>query len=286
MDDTSTDSPASPEPVESETENTTSDEADDSGRVWWPWVVVAAAVVAAAVTGFLYTQAVGDKDDAIAETATIQGNLDAANDRATDREKAIADLEDELETTNETLEASETEQARAVRLLSDTETALAEAQIELELAEEQIVVMTDLERAAFDFIRFFSTVGLGGAEGDCITIAMIDDLGSAALLDIITLVVQDPSASGNLALSAALLTAADECGLSLEDVGPDLGTGFDYGDNPVLDALWDECAVGDGLACDLLFSESAIGSEYERFGLTCGDRFTEENAPFECDGSI
>lgn len=45
-----------------------------------------------------------------------------------------------------------------------------------------------------------------------------------------------------------------------------------YGDDAELDALWDACAGGDGPACDTLFEEAPLGSEYERFGNSCGDR--------------
>ncbi len=47
------------------------------------------------------------------------------------------------------------------------------------------------------------------------------------------------------------------------------------GDDAVLDALWDGCAGGDGQACDDLFFDSPFGSDYERFGDTCGDRFPD-----------
>lgn len=45
-----------------------------------------------------------------------------------------------------------------------------------------------------------------------------------------------------------------------------------YGDDPVLDELWDRCEAGEGVACDELWEQAPIGSEYERFGVTCGER--------------
>ena len=45
-----------------------------------------------------------------------------------------------------------------------------------------------------------------------------------------------------------------------------------YGDDVELDALWDECEAGDGTACDQLWELAPVGSEYERFGVTCGER--------------
>ena len=49
----------------------------------------------------------------------------------------------------------------------------------------------------------------------------------------------------------------------------------DYGDDPELDALWDACEGGDGEACDDLYFQSPIGSRYEEYGNTCGDRFPD-----------
>lgn len=54
--------------------------------------------------------------------------------------------------------------------------------------------------------------------------------------------------------------------------GPAPGEPDVYGDDPDLDALWDGCEAGDWEACDDLYRQSPIGSEYERFGDTCGDR--------------
>jgi hypothetical protein len=48
-----------------------------------------------------------------------------------------------------------------------------------------------------------------------------------------------------------------------------------YGDHPLLDTLWDQCAAGDFESCDDLWWMAPPGSDYERFGDTCGDR----NAP-------
>jgi len=50
---------------------------------------------------------------------------------------------------------------------------------------------------------------------------------------------------------------------------------FTYGDVVELDGLWEACGSGTGgwaRACDLLFSVSPVGSDYEAFGDTCGDR--------------
>tara|TARA_B100001029_G_scaffold178434_1_gene185194 strand:- start:772 stop:1941 length:1170 start_codon:yes stop_codon:yes gene_type:complete len=49
-------------------------------------------------------------------------------------------------------------------------------------------------------------------------------------------------------------------------------TPINYGDDPNLDALYDECAEGNGDSCDLLFFASpGTDGEYYSFGLLCGD---------------
>jgi hypothetical protein len=45
-----------------------------------------------------------------------------------------------------------------------------------------------------------------------------------------------------------------------------------YGDDPYFDRLWDECEAGDSDACDELYWESPIGSDYEQYAL---DRIDE-----------
>ncbi len=71
-----------------------------------------------------------------------------------------------------------------------------------------------------------------------------------------------------------------------DDGGTGGGAGGDesmsYGDDPVLDALYDSCAEGDMAACDDLFWDSPLGSEYEAFGNTCGELFSEDEVPFSC----
>ena len=52
-----------------------------------------------------------------------------------------------------------------------------------------------------------------------------------------------------------------------------VGGGRAYGEDADLDRLWDSCAAGNAQACDDLYLESPVGSEYEEYGDTCGDRF-------------
>ena len=54
---------------------------------------------------------------------------------------------------------------------------------------------------------------------------------------------------------------------------------MDYGDDDYLDDLYDSCADGDNWACQTLWEESPIDSEYESFALTCGGRNCEIETP-------
>ena len=56
-----------------------------------------------------------------------------------------------------------------------------------------------------------------------------------------------------------------------------------YGDDPALDALYDDCAAGDATACDDLYVQSPPDSEYEQFAGTCGDRFEYSDTEY-CEG--
>ena len=56
-----------------------------------------------------------------------------------------------------------------------------------------------------------------------------------------------------------------------------------YGQNSYLDLLHDSCASGNNSACDDLYWDSAVGSDYEEFGRTCGGRRT--SAAGNCSGS-
>ena len=62
---------------------------------------------------------------------------------------------------------------------------------------------------------------------------------------------------------------------AVEDVISNSDEGGNYGDDPYLDSLYDQCANGDDEACDDLFWTSPYafaGSEYVDFALTCGGR--------------
>lgn len=57
---------------------------------------------------------------------------------------------------------------------------------------------------------------------------------------------------------------------------------YTFGDDPYLDSLWLDCEAGFGASCETLYWESPVGSRYEQFGATCGDRFSIAGAPYSC----
>ncbi len=81
--------------------------------------------------------------------------------------------------------------------------------------------------------------------------------------------------------SIRALDAEDQEAAILECLGDRVGDGGDYGDDPVLDLLWDQCAAANPQACDELYRDAPIGSRYETYGRTCGDRLVD-SAGLEC----
>lgn len=56
------------------------------------------------------------------------------------------------------------------------------------------------------------------------------------------------------------------------DVGDDRPGVSTYGDDAVLDLLWDACEAGNNQTCDELTATSPEGSDYQRHGRTCAGR--------------
>lgn len=97
-------------------------------------------------------------------------------------------------------------------------------------------------------------------------------------LDLPGIAADPDSAMGNPALLTAMMEIFEECDIDPASLGGGSGSGSTgsgltgllpgqaYGDNPTLDALWDECEAGDRTACRDLYMHSEFGSEYEAFG--------------------
>lgn len=102
-------------------------------------------------------------------------------------------------------------------------------------------------------------VGLGSREFD------LDLLLPGAAADLDALLIDEMRLSCLDALAA--LSEEELAERTTFDTGP-----FNIGDDDYLDELWFACDNGDGAACDQLWEEAPIGSAYEAFGVSCGNR--------------
>lgn len=74
------------------------------------------------------------------------------------------------------------------------------------------------------------------------------------------------------------LDAADQDAAILTCLGDRAGEA-DFGDDPVLDLLVEQCRRGNNQACDELHVSSPIGSDYEEYGRTCAGRAPDGAEP-------
>jgi hypothetical protein len=61
---------------------------------------------------------------------------------------------------------------------------------------------------------------------------------------------------------------------------------YTFGDDGDFDALWLSCESGAMQACDDLYQDTPVGSEYEFFGATCGLRFVDDPPEFCIDAPV
>src|SRR5689334_1205845 len=81
----------------------------------------------------------------------------------------------------------------------------------------------------------------------------------------------------------AATTEAEDSGESpFEADAEDPESVDDYGTDDALDQLTDDCADGDFAACDDLYGQSDLGSDYETYGSTCGGR-SEDRLDGNCE---
>ena len=131
------------------------------------------------------------------------------------------------------------------------------------------------DSGAFDATNLF-----GGGSGDTygddpVLDALWDDCAAGDLTACDALWLSSPVDSTYEAFGSTCGdTTSDRYGNCAEDT--ETATRDTYGDDPVLDALWDDCAAGDLTACDALWLSSPVDSTYEAFGSTCGDRSPEQ----------
>jgi hypothetical protein len=234
----------------------------------WAWltlIALAAAVAAAVVITVMWSGARDDLDHA--ETALETTNAELGTSRS-----ELAEAGETLEQTSADLEETEV-RAEAAELEAESANALA----------AQASAHADEIEARFDGLEDMLQVALESesnrpADTEAAT-CILDQVGVEGIMASI-LLAGDPTIARDIdpELLGDVGAAGIRCGGPLIEAGP--------GDDPALDQLYDGCAAGDGEACDELYFGSPLGSEYERFAATCGDRFTFANAQFECAGAI
>lgn len=139
-----------------------------------------------------------------------------------------------------------------------------------------------------DLIAGLRDEGLSGGDAECLADAIIDEVGTDELEG------EDFSSQPDAVSDELLADSLERCDIDEQALGggeddddstsntDDDGDEPDaYGDDPELDALYDDCEDGDMAACDTLFFDSPIGSEYEAFAESCGG--TTDAAGGLCD---
>lgn len=232
----------------------------------FPWVTVVVGVLAVAAIVVLSVMVVStsnDKDDAEQALAATQADLDAA-------EADLAESEAALNASKAALDKAEADLSDTAAQLAATDAARAEADATHDRYQEQL---DQYAAASTDFLAASMAAGIGLEQDQarCLAEAIVDSLGAEALSLIVSAAIEGGDATE---LDDAMTDAADGCGVSDDAFDQPLNSeAFAYGDDPELDALYDNCAGGDGTACDDLYVKSAPGTEYEQFAGTCGNRF-------------
>jgi hypothetical protein len=117
--------------------------------------------------------------------------------------------------------------------------------------------------------------GVNAAEAQCVADALVDERGEDAFADADLSGDELPPEVVAAAVDVGVVDLAEQCDLTDFDFGTtDSGsTDGDTGneDEDDLQALYDDCAGGDLVACDDLYYSADLGSELETFGSTCGN---------------
>jgi hypothetical protein len=251
-----------------------------SSKRRFPWVTVVVGVVAVAAIvalTFLFVSTSSEKNDAEDALADARSDLAQAQSRLADSEAARSESEAALATAHSDLSDKEA-------ALADAETARAEAEGTRDRHQQ---LVDDYETASADFLAATIVAGLSLDEhvARCVANGIVDSLGPEAMAILASAALDG---SGDVVkLDDEMRRAGETCGVPPETFDEQFDSANSdanaYGDDPELDALYDDCAAGDATACDDLYTVSAPGSEYEQFGGTCGDRF-EFSATEPCDG--
>jgi hypothetical protein len=120
--------------------------------------------------------------------------------------------------------------------------------------------------------RLSADKGWTAKEARCAVNRLVDELGDAAIEPPAPVAGVDPELLAGIAVDCVDPARLVASGLDTTSLTVAPGEPAVYGDDPALDALWDACAFGDGVACDDLFHSAPLGSDYEQFGNSCGGR--------------
>ena len=242
-------------------------------------LVLVAGLVAAMV---LLADARGDRDDYADSLAEKRSELDAARQQIDELEREVKILEDDMAAIDSSMDAQAQELATLTESNEQAQAELASITLELQSA---VADDAETEQALTDMVALSLVLGVGIEEQDaeCMAELMVGDLGPEIVNLLVETASGNPSSEGQV--GEAIADSADECGVEPPEEAP-IEPGTDYGDNPALDLLYDQCAAGDGAACDELYATSHEGTAYEQFGYSCGNRFFGDDVPVLCEGSI
>lgn len=239
--------------------------------------IASLALVASVAVGLLFLWAYSGRNDAETSLADAQRRLDDVAAQLSESEGRLSRTGDELTDTRAQLSQSE-------ELLAETVEQNDELIENLDAKTILLEDATEVRAGVVDFLAasFIVGAGLEPTDSACVADFLVEERGVAAVLTEFTgIAVRETTDAGLLSFGALILQAFEDC-----DVDPDLlggaAVGVNYGDNPWLDGLYDDCGAGDGAACDRLYLVSPVGSEYELYGATCGARFEIGEAPLTC----
>jgi hypothetical protein len=283
-----------------ETEDTTETTAEEEALALDDWVEQADEICAEfdedredipSETAEEFAEALPDAIELFEQQLEDLQALGAPDEEADTVEEALDVLQqqiDLLSEANEEIEDGADPEEALVAISEDAEGLEAEAD---ELAEELGLEVCGAGSGETEDTTVDTTEDTGGGTGDE-PFTYGDDPELDALWDACE--DGDPDACDDLWAEAPVDSEYEEFGYSCGGVVPEgetqvcseaLGGGSGeadtYGDDPTLDALWDACEDGDGQACDDLFFDSPVGSEYEEFGKTCGGRLEGLDAETE-----
>lgn len=286
--DATTSMPAAGPAATSSTTTTTTEPKKSSSNV--PAFILGGVLLLALIGAGAWLLLSGDDDERSREDliAAVRDDLDLTGSEATcvvdelgeDRLDGILDAGSDVSSSDrDALNAAVSECTGAGEETTDTTTETTETTEPDDEDDDTDDTVPDPFIDAFAE-TMVSELGITESQARCFA----EEFATTDGLDMQELAEDPDAAMSNPALFSAMFEIFETCDIdpmSLTgggggEVGEDgelsgLLEGQTYGDNPVLDALWDECEAGDLEACNDLYMHSEFGSEYEEFGLNDGE---------------